>query len=178
MPSPPFRNASASSGGDVTSPPAPSIHAQQGFAHPDNATSGAALIDAEFAAPPAAPTLITFQRLGFEPEYAAYSARGVAADHVFIYHERDTPAGVVALILLITCAPLLLLCARAARAVLAEEHGALLSRRGSMGDGSPEFGAPDAEDDSPSGSPSPSRAVSPELPARTSLDPVTTTELL
>ena len=69
------------------------------------------------------PSLIAFQRLGFEPEFTAYSSRVPgASDHVIKYRgaDRSTPAGIIALIVLVTCAPLTLFCGRAARALLAD----------------------------------------------------------
>ena len=93
-----------------------------------------------------APNLITFQGLGFEPEFTAYSAPGLAADHVSVY-KRATPAGVAALIFVVVSLPLVLLCARAARAVI--EFGGSPARRG---------GEDWVEDFSPAASPSPSSA--------------------
>lgn len=102
------------------------------------------------------PSLITFQRLGFEPEFTAYSVRGLAADHVMIYEPRSTPISVMALIVLVTCAPLVLLCGRAARAIVAEGTGGTLRR----------MTEDHGDEDSPDASPSASRSASPAFHSR------------
>jgi hypothetical protein len=116
------------------SPPSPSTTATPAVAH----SAAASRSNLHAPSPPAAvaatsssPSLISLQRLGFEPDFAAFSSRNpdpaVDALGVVEYKGvgRSTPAAVLAVLVIVTCAPLVLLCGRCLRALIGDESASL-----------------------------------------------------